>query len=208
MIGITTDPTTGQQQLNFANGSSSPLPVNNGFYISSSACGAGKTTLIAEIAKQYSGEGVLIIASTIKAADEIGAKIPGSFVLNTDNLANLEHYRNNPTSLMSHPVLIITAARAIIDPSELFLRYGLGNRKWVLTDELITFFPEPFEVPEKVKDALTYVDTTKVHRGSILVGETVIGKKHFYRHTYSKPEEMEAAYELSKDKIFGVMDKK
>ena len=202
MIAITIDPTTGQQQLNFANGSSSPLPVNPGFYISSSACGAGKTTLIADMAKRYSGEGVLIIASTRNAADEIGAKIPGSFVLHTDNLANLEQYRNNPTSLMFHQVLIITAARAIIDPSELFLRYGLGNRKWVLIDELITFFPEPFEVPEKVKDALTYVDTTKVHRGSVLVDETMIGKKHYYRHTYSKKEAMEAAYKLSKDKIF------
>lgn len=203
MIGITIDPTTGQQQLNFANGSSSPLPDNPGFYISSSACGAGKTTLIAEIAKRYSGEGVLIIASTIKAADEIGAKIPGSFVLHTDNLANLEQYRNNPTSPMFYPVLIITAARAIIDPCELFLKYRfIGNRRWVLADELITFFPEPFEVPEKVKDALTYVDTTKVHRGSILVDETMIGKKHYYRHTYSKKEAMEAAYKLSKDKIF------
>ena len=203
MIGITTDPTTGQHQLNFANGSSSPLPDTPGFYISSSACGAGKTTLIAEIAKRYSGEGVLIIASTIKAADEIGVKIPGSFVLHTGNLANLEQYRNNPTSLMSHPLLIITAARAIIDPCELFLKFRfIGNRKWVLIDELITFFPEPFEVPEKVKGALTYVDTTKVHRGSILVGETVIGKKHYYRHTYRKKEEMEAAYKLSKDKIF------
>ena len=144
----------------------------------------------------------MIIASTRNAADEIGAKIPGSFVLHTDNLANLEQYRNNPTSPMFHQVLIITAARAIIDPSELFLRYGLGNRKWVLIDELITFFPEPFEVPEKVKDALTYVDTTKVHRGSVLVDETMIGKKHYYRHTYSKKEAMEAAYKLSKDKIF------
>ena len=165
MISITIDPTTGQQRLNFANGSSSPLPDNPGFYISSSACGAGKTTLIADMAKRYSGEGVLIIASTRNAADEMGTKIPGSFVLHTDNLANLEQYRNNPTSPMFHQVLIITAARAIIDPSELFLRYGLGNRKWVLIDELITFFPEPFEVPEKVKDALTYVDSTKVPRG-------------------------------------------
>ena len=202
MIGITTDPTTGQQQLNFANGSSSPLPVIPGFFISSSACGAGKTTLIAEMSKRYSGEGVLIIASTRNAAYEIGTKIPGGFVLHTDNLANLEQYRNSPTSLMLHQVLIITAARAIIDPCELFLGYGLGKRKWVLIDELITFFPEPFEVPEKVKDALTYVDGTKVHRGSVLVGETVIDKKQYYRHTYSKPEEMEAAYKLSRDKIF------
>lgn len=203
MIGITTDPITGQQQLNFANGSSSPLPVNPGFYISGSACGAGKTTIIVQIAQQYSNEGVLIIVPTRKAADEIGAKIPGSFILHTDNLANLEQYRNNPTSLGSHRVLIITSPRAIIDPCELFLSYGLnGKRRWVLIDELITFYPDPFEVPEKVKDALTYVDMTKVHKGSILVGDTVIGKKHFYKHTYSKPEEMEAAYRLSKDKIF------
>ena len=203
MIGITTDPITGQQQLNFANGSSSPLPVNPGFYISGSACGAGKTTIIAQIAQQYSNEGVLIIVPTRKAADEIGAKIPGSFILHTDNLANLEQYRNNPTSLSSNRVLIITSPRAIIDPCELFLSYGLnGKRRWVLIDELITFYPDPFEVPEKIKDALTYVDMTKVHKGSILVGDTVIGKKHFYKHTYSKPEKMEAAYRLSKDKIF------
>lgn len=203
MIGITPDPITGQQQLNFANGSSSPLPVNPGFYISGSACGAGKTTIIAKIAQQYSNEGVLIIVPTRKAADEIGAKIPGSFILHTDNLANLEQYRSNPTSLMFHPVLIITSARAIIDPCDLFLGFHLsGYRKWVLIDELITFYPDPFEVPEKVKDALTYIDSTKVHRGGIRVGEVVIGKKHYYKHTYSKPEEMEAAYRLSKDKIF------
>ena len=203
MIGITTDPNTGQQQLTFANGSSSPLPVNPGFYISGSACGAGKTKVIAQIAQRYSGEGVLIIVSTRKAADEIGAKIPWGFILHTDNLANLEQYRNNPTSLSSHRVLIITSARAIIDPCDLFLKYGLnGKRRWVLIDELITFYPDPFEVPEKVKDALTYVDMTKVHKGSILVGDTVMGKKHFYKHTYSKKEEMEAAYRLSKDKIF------
>lgn len=203
MIGITTDPNTGEQQLNFANGSSSPLPVNPGFYISCSACGAGKTTLIAQIAQQYSGEGVLIIVSTRKAADEIGAIIPGSIILHTDNLANLEQYRNNPTSLMFHPVLIITSARVIIDPCDLFLRFHSSRyRKWVLIDELITFYPDPFEVPEKVKDALTYVDMTKVHRGGIRVGDTVIGKKHYYKHTYSKPEEMEAAYKMSKDKLF------
>ena len=203
MIGITTDPNTGQQQLTFANGSSSPLPVNPGFYISGSACGAGKTKVIAQIAQRYSGEGVLIIVSTRKAADEIGAKIPWGFILHTDNLANLEQYRNSPTSLSSNRVLIITSPRAIIDPCELFLSYGLnGKRRWVLIDELITFYPDPFEVPEKVKDALTYVDMTKVHKGSILVGDTVMGKKHFYKHTYSKKEEMEAAYRLSKDKIF------
>lgn len=203
MIGITPDSITGQQQLNFANGSSSPLPVNPGFYISGSACGAGKTTIIVQIAQQYGNEGVLIIVSTRKAADEIGAKIPGSFILHTDNLTNLEQYRNNPTSLGAHRVLVITSPRAIIDPCELFLSYGLnGKRRMVLIDELITFYPDPFEVPEKVKDALTYVDMTKVHKGSILVGDTVIGKKHFYKHTYSKPEEMEAAYRLSKDKIF------
>lgn len=146
---------------------------------------------------------MLIIVSTRKAADEIGAIIPGSYILHTDNLANLEQYRNNPTSLMFYPVLIITSARVIIDPYELFLGFHLSEyRKWVLIDELITFYPDPFEVPEKVKDALTYIDSTKVHRGGIRVGEVVIGKKHFYKHTYSKPEEMEAAYKMSKDKIF------
>ena len=203
MIKITTHPTTGQQWLNFANGSSSPLPEKPGFFISASSCGAGKTTNIIDLAHQRSKEGVLIITATKKAADEIGSQIPGSCILHTDNLPNIEKYHKSPRSLMFHPILIITSARAIIDPVELFLRFGLSaTRKWVLIDELISFYPEPFEVPEKIKDALTYVDTTKVHRNTVLVDSFMVDKKRYYQHTYSKFDELLSAYKLSKNKIF------
>lgn len=204
MIGLTEDPKTGQDILNFANGSTTPFPDKPGFYISSSACGSGKSTLIAELAKnkKYHNEGVLVVVSTKKAADELAAKIPFSFVLHTDN-PNIDKYRENPRCLKTYHVLIITSARAIIDPVELFLDFQWrGKRKYVFIDELITFFPEPFEVPDKVKDAITYIDSTKAHKTGKCVGSERIGKKTYYRHTYGDINKMRAAYRFSKKVIF------
>ena len=75
MIGITTDSITGQQQLNFANGSTSPLPVKPGFYISGSACGAGKTTIIAQIAQRYRGA-LFFIPTTMQTLNNIETTLP------------------------------------------------------------------------------------------------------------------------------------
>lgn len=201
MIGLTTDPKTGAQILSFANSSTSTFPDAPGFYISSSACGAGKSTLIADLAKMNQNEGVLIIVATKKAADELGSKIPSSFVLHTDS--NIEKYREDPNCIKRRHILIITAARAIIDPVELFLDFQWrGSRKYVFIDELITFYPEPFEMPDKVKDAITYVDTTKAHKTGKCVGSERIGKKTYYRHTYGDINKMRAAYRFSKEKLF------
>lgn len=181
----------------------SPLPTTNGLHISASSCGSGKTTIISEIAKTHASEGVLIVVPTIEAANELYKKLPTAHTLHSQNLAAIESYRNNPTSLMFKDILVITSARLIIDPCELFLDYKFGGkRKHVLIDELINFYPEPFSIPSNLTDALTYIDTTKTHRTGHTLGTIEVDGKKYYRHTYGTIGELRAAYRSSGHKLF------
>lgn len=200
-IDLIRDPTTGQDTMQFLNGSS-PLPTTNGLFISASSCGSGKTTIIVEIAKKYSNDGVLIVVPTIEAADEISKSIPEAFILHSKNLDAMEKYCNNPYSLILHGILVVTSARLIIDPVELFLDYKGGKRKYVLTDELINFYPEPYSVPAKLMDVLTYIDSTKFHRRGVVVSSFKSDGKTYYQHTYGTLGELKAACKSSATKLF------
>lgn len=185
--------------LHYRNGTSSLLPTTPGFYISAGACGGGKSYNIINLAKTHAGEGVLIVASTIESAAELAGSIPGSFCLHSKNIPAIGQYRQDPRSLASKDVLIVTSPRIIIDPIELFLNYRVfSKRQWVLIDELITFYPEPYQVPSKIIDALTYVNTSK--RNSI--GEIMVGGKKYYQHFYKDLGSMGAAVKKSSIKLF------
>lgn len=203
MIELKTDPSTGAETMCFLN-CTSPLPTANGLHISSSSCGSGKTTIISEIAKAHAPEGVLIVASTIEAANELYSKLPGAYVLHSKNIGIMESYRNNPTSLMYQDILVITSARMIIDPIDLFLAYKFGGkRKYVLLDELINFYPEPYSIPQTLSDALTYIDRTKTHKTGHLVGSLEVDGKTYYRHTYGTIGALRAAYRVGQHRLFG-----
>lgn len=184
--------------LKFKNGSNSTIPKTPGFYISAGPCGGGKSYNIIQLAIGHAKEGVLIIAPTIQSAEELAGSIPGSFCLHSMNLSNIQAYRNDPKMLMNKNVLIVTSARVIIDPVDLFLNYMLGSRKWVFIDELISFYPEPYQVPKKIRDALTYINTSK-HRS---VGEVLVDGRKYYQHIYKSKLEMKAALKMSKEMIF------
>ena len=128
MIQLIKDPKTGEESMCFLN-CTSPLPTTNGLHISSSSCGSGKTTIISETASQHHGEGILIVVATIEAAQELSTKLPTAHVLHTGNLTAMESYRNNPTMLMFHDILVITSARMIIDPIDLFLEFKSGGKR-------------------------------------------------------------------------------
>lgn len=182
---------------------SSPFPTTNGLHISASSCGSGKTTIITEIAKTHASDGVLIVVPTIEAATELYRKLPTAYVLHSGNIGEMEAYRNNPTGMMMKDILVITSARLIIDPVELFLDYGFGKkRKYILIDELINFYPEPYSIPQTLSDALTYIDRSKTHKTGHLVGSVMVDGKTYYRHTYGTIGELCAAYKVGKYKLF------
>lgn len=202
MIQLKKDPTTGEETMCFLN-CSSPLPTTNGLHVLASSCGAGKTSIITIIAQSHASEGVLIVVPTIEAAQELYSKLPTAHILHSKNIGEMESYRNNPTGLMFHNVLVITSARLIIDPIDLFLDFGFGKkRKYILIDELINFYPEPFAIPQTLSDALTYIDRTKTHRMGHTVGSLVVDGKTYYRHTYGTIGELRAAYESGQHRLF------
>ena len=185
----------------FVNGSTQ-LPTTNGLHISASSCGSGKTTIIAEIAKRHAADGVLIVVPTIEAANELSKKLSGATVLHSQNVAAIENYKSNPLLLRHSDILVITSARLIIDPVELFLDFQFSKkRRYVLVDELINFYPEPYSIPKQHIDTLTFVDK-KQHRGCHTLDSVKIGKKTYYRQSYATTEEMEAAYQKSGNKLF------
>ena len=202
MIQLKKDPSSGEETMCFLN-CSSPFPKTPGLHISASSCGSGKTTIISEIAKIHASDGVLIVVPTIEAATELYRKLPTAYVLHSGNIGEMESYRNNPTGLMMKNILVITSARLIIDPVELFLEYGFGKkRKYVLIDELINFYPEPYSIPQTLSDALTYIDRTKTHKTGHTVGSIEVDGKTYYRHTYGTIGELMAAYKSGLHKLF------
>ena len=202
MIQLKKDPSSGEKTMCFLN-CSSPFPITPGLHISASSCGSGKTTIISEIAKTHASEGVLIVVPTIEAATELYRKLPTAYVLHSGNIGEMEAYRNNPVGLMMKNILVITSARLIIDPVELFLDYGFGKkRKYVLIDELINFYPEPYSIPQTLSDALTYIDRSKTHKTGHLVGSVMVDGKTYYRHTYGTIGELKAAYQVGQHRLF------
>lgn len=202
MIQLKKDPSSGEETMCFLN-CSSPFPTANGLHISASSCGSGKTSIISEIAQTHASEGVLIVVPTIEAATELYRKLPSAYILHSGNIGEMESYRNNPTGLMTKNILVITSARLIIDPVELFLDYGFGKkRKYVLIDELINFYPEPFSIPQTLSDALTYIDRAKTHKTGHLVGSVMVDGKIYYRHTYGTLGELKAAFQGGGHKLF------
>lgn len=193
-------------------GCSIPFPDTPGLHIVSSGCGSGKTTMIREIIREKWKAGILVVTSTINAAEELGQDIESwintfySFprpllrILHSDTrrIREMEAYKSNPESLGKYEILIITSARIIIDPYELFLSYESGKRGYILIDEMINYYPQPFDIPREMKDIVTFVDRHKTHQGK---RGTDCGNG-IYRHCYQNVEEMWAAYNGSGYRLF------
>ena len=192
------------------------LPHLPGLHICSTGCGAGKSTMIMEIIKKYWKKGVVVIVPTIEAAKEFEKKIkewvealhktgehPSFSVIHTGNQTELVNYKNDPTSLANFDILVITHVRLVIDPVELFINYKGGKRLLCLIDELMNYYPSAFEIPDKIKPYVTFVDKKKTHydkQGEHL-GDGI------YRHIYSDTAIMKAALKKDKVKFFPAKNK-
>lgn len=197
-IGISVDSVTGQVRMDFLT-CSATMPDKKGLFFMSPSCGSGKSTAIAKLAAKATG-GVLIVASTIEAANEMRMKIVaegrGSSeirVLQSQDYSVMDIYRDNPMAFTNIPVLIITSARIQIDPTQPFLSFKGGFRGLVLVDELINFYPDPFEIPSELHDILTFIDSRKTHAGKGAIEKIIVSGRTLYRHIYSTTEMMEAA---------------
>ena len=195
-----------------------PFPSTNGLYVVCSGCGQGKSTMILEIVKQKWMDGILVVVPTIEAADEFGDKIEAwttrqaslgrcrFLVLHSgeNRITEMQSYKSVPSGLKGYDVLVITSARIIIDPYELFLSFKGNNRKrgLVLIDEMINFYPQPFTIPQEIRDIVTFVDRCKTHNGKagVDVGDG------WYRHHYQGTDAMWAAYKASDYKLFKSKD--
>lgn len=202
-IGVNIDPATGQVEMQFLT-CSAMLPDKPGLFFLSPSCGSGKSTCIAAAGKEKKDGGVLIVVPTKKDADEMGNRlatlgVPVSeiFVLHCQNIAALDKYRTSPESLASIPILIVTSVRIQIDPFPLFLNYKGGSRGYVFIDELINFYPDPFQIPNGLYEIVTYLDQCKTHGGRKAIDEFTVDGITWYRHIYDKEVAMEAAYKLS-----------
>jgi hypothetical protein len=193
-----------------------PFPTKNGLHIVSSGCGSGKTTMIQEIIKEKWSDGILVVTATMNAADEINERLKiwrdGTHIFGRCNLkvlhsgenriTEMENYKSNPLSLADADVLIITSARLIIDPYELFLSYKSGTRGLILIDEMINFYPQPFNIPEEMKSILSFVDQHKTHNGKAGIEFKDSSGKIWQQHCYQDMETMNAAYLKSGYKLF------
>ena len=175
--------------------------------------------MILEIIKTKWRDGILVVVPTMEAANEIGKKIeewingvlsfsrPRLMVLHSggNRIKEMEEYKSNPLSLADYDVLVITSARIIIDPYELFLSFNKGNtgkRGLVLIDEMINFYPQPFTIPEEMKDIVTFVDKDKTHHGRAGMEVKDESGNLWYRHCYQDTDAMWAAYLGSSYRLF------
>ena len=108
--------------------------------------------MIQEIIKEKWNEGILVVVATIEAAEELGRKTeewiggvssfhrPKLMVLHSDTnrITEMEDYKDSPLSLADYDILVITSARIIIEPYELFISYKTVKRGFMLIDEMIT----------------------------------------------------------------------
>lgn len=67
-----------------------------------------------------------------------------------------------------------------------------------MIDEMINFYPKPFDIPKEMKDILSYVDRNKTHFGKS--GKDIGGG--FYKHRYHDLDSMKAAYSSSSFRLF------
>lgn len=204
-IGISVD-SAGRVTMHFLT-CSATLPDKKGLFFMSPSCGSGKSTVISKVAARATG-GVLIVVSTIEAAKEMSEKIKAEgrkdseiCVLHSQDLTVLDTYRDNPMSFTDIPVLILTSARIQIDPIQPFITFKGGRREMILIDELINFYPDPFEIPAELQDILTYIDTKKSHGGKPAMGDETVDGKTYYRHIYGRIEEMEVAVRVAKKRL-------
>ena len=128
--------------------------------------------MINEICQAHAKQGILVVVQTIKDADELEQKITSkrsSFFsickLHSNEVSSMDEYQKNPDKLATYDVVIITSARLIYDPPHLFTSYKGGLRKYILIDEMIHFYPKPFEITPEHTQVLTYVDGCKHHKG-------------------------------------------
>ena len=202
-IGVHKDPATGQVEMQFLT-CSAMLPDKPGLFFLSPSCGSGKSTCIAAVGKEKKDLGVLIVVPTKKDADEMGNRlatlgVPVSqiFVLHCQNIAALDKYRTTPSTLSDIPILIVTSVRIQIDPFPLFLSYKGGTRGYIFIDELINFYPDPFQIPNGLYEIVSYLDQHKTHNGRKAIDEFTVDGITWFRHIYDNEKAMEAAYKLS-----------
>ena len=196
-----------------------PFPNTNGLHCVFSGCGQGKSTMILEIIKQKWMEGILVVVPTIEAADEFGKKIEAwsnrsavsfrrckflTLHSGENRITEMQFYKSDPLGLKDYDILVITSARIIIDPYELFLSFrgNNGKRKLVLIDEMINFYPQPFTIPQEIKSIVTFVDRCKTHHGR---AGMKLGN-NWYLHHYLEIDAMRVAYEASGYKLFKAKD--
>ena len=123
--------------------------------------------MILEIVKEKWKNGILIVVPTINDAEELYGKIevwknilsdfesPGIKVIHSgkNRITEMEEYKKKPESISGFEILIITSVRLIIEPYDLFLKFGgTGTRGLVMIDEMINFYPKPFDIPKEMKD--------------------------------------------------------
>lgn len=169
--------------------------------------------MILEIVKEKWKDGILIVAQTINDAEELYGKIevwkngltsfkrPKVKVIHSGKgrFTEMEEYKKTPDSISGFEILIITSVRLIIEPYDLFLKFGdSGTRGLVMIDEMINFYPKPFDIPKEMKDILSYVDRNKTHFGKS--GKDIGGG--FYKHRYHDLDSMKAAYSSSGFRLF------
>ena len=207
-IDVHKDPVTGQVDEMVFLTCSAPLPDKKGLFFLSPSCGSGKSTVIAKLAVAATG-GVLIVVPTIDDAIQMRRRIVskegGSYadicVLHSQDYTVMDTYRGDPMAFTGKPILIITSARLQIDPIQPFMTYKGGSREKVFIDELINFYPDPFEIPTEIQDVVTYIDSHKSHSGKPAIEIVTIDGKTYYRHIYGRIEEMEAAVQVARKRL-------
>ena len=207
-IDVQIDSATGVVRFNFLTTSATISAGKKGLFFMSPSCGSGKSTAIARLAAKASG-GVLIVVPTIADGIQMRRRIVKDegkpwtdvCVLHSQDYTVIDTYRNDPMAFTGIPILIITSARLQIDPIQPFITYKGGSRDMVLIDELINFYPDPFEIPVELQDIVTYIDGHKSHSGKPAIEDVLIDGKTYYRHIYSRVEEMVAAVQVAKKRL-------
>lgn len=205
-IGISVDSVTGLVRMHFLT-CSATLPDKKGLYFMSPSCGSGKSTVISKVAAKATG-GVLIVVSTIEAGKEMEEKIKAEgrksseiCVLHSQDFAVMDTYRDNPMAFTDIPVLVITSARIQVDPIQPFLTFKGGTRELIMVDELINFYPEPYEIPVELQDILTFVDSKKSHSERPAIEKIIVSGKPLYRHIYGSVDMMTAALQSAGKRV-------
>ena len=142
------------------------IPDQQGAYLLSTGCGAGKTQSIKELIRYKQDEGVLYCVDTKSEADKMYKHLvdytivaaTDILILHGDAKTELDAYRDHPENIMQKKVLIITHVRFWSDLIDYFLIYKPATpvpvfdgdfaklmtrddlRKWILFDETPMFY--------------------------------------------------------------------